>query len=269
MKKTTLYLAGVALVAAAVFSFLRAPLGTPYAEAVTGSVVGSWQLGLEAGRAGRNPQGLAYDGQFLWLVDANFKSINRPRFYKITTGGSIVTSFLAPTLGYPYDANYKGITWDGGYLRLAASGGANGRIYLIDINDPGGDFTYVTVENELPFGTGWEPSQVGAPFVWEVDDKTGKVYRINPATGATEDSFNTDVGTLRRTGGLAYETGADRVWISGYGKNDQIYGYTNAGSFVGSFNAPSTHPMGLTWDGAYLWYVDGCTDYFYKIELTD
>lgn len=273
MKKKTFYLAGAAVTVAAVFSLVRAPLSTPHAEAVTGTVVSSFRVGPTGARDGRNPQGLAYDGQYLWLMDACFKDeynpINVPYFYKITTAGSIAGSFPPPELGYPYDCNYKGLACDAGYLRLAASGGVKGRIYLIDINNPGADPTYITVENELPFGTGWEPSQVGAGYAWEVDNKTGKVYRINPTTGATEDSFNTNVGTLRRPGGLAYESGADRVWISGYGKADQIFGYTAAGSLVGSFDPPSTHPMGLTWDGGYLWYVDGCTDYFYKIELTD
>ena len=267
MKKISVYLAGAALAGAAVFSLVRAPLGTPSAEAVTGTVVSSWCLGMEIFRTARNPQGIAYDGQYLWLVDANFKG-HIPSFFKITKTGSIVTSFPVPTLGEWYDANYKGLGWDGGYLRLAASDGSTGRIYRIPPVE-GASGTFVSVENYQPFGVGWEPSQVGAPYVWEVDNKSGKVYRINPATGATEDSFNTDVGTLRRPGGLAYESGADRVWISGYGKGDKIYGYTAAGSLVGTFNAPSTHPMGLTWDGGYLWYVDGCTDYFYKIELTD
>ncbi len=237
----------------------------------------SFQLGLYE-RSGREPQGLAYDGEYLWLMDAcnmtlgdiQPNPLNIPYIYRLTTNGSIVSSFPPPNFDelepFPpkYNPNTKDLAWDGSRLRLAVSGSDEGRIYKINPASPNPDDWIKLQHTQVPFGVGW-----GGGNIWTVDNKTGTVYRVNPNTGSTISSFETsaEMGTPRKPGGLAYETGADRIWLTGFGKYDKIYGYTTTGSFVKSFDtSPATHPIGLTWDGTYLWLVDGCSDYFYKIQ---
>ena len=63
------------------------------------------------------PQGLAWDGQYLWLAGDN-----QNRIYKLNPStGEVITYFASP------DSDPTGLTWDGQYLWL--TGGSQKRIY--------------------------------------------------------------------------------------------------------------------------------------------
>ena len=64
------------------------------------------------------PTGLAWDGQYLWLVGRS-----NSRIYKLTTDGTVVSYFASPDV-YSY-----GLAWDGQFLWLA--GANNDRIYKL------------------------------------------------------------------------------------------------------------------------------------------
>jgi len=225
---------------------------------------------LEEGRAARNPQGLAWDGTYLWFLDANFQHSKEPYIYKIdfdesSGAGEIISSFVVPGLKY----NQKGLAWDGTYL-LSAAAESGGRIYVIDPSEPG-NATYLSVGPDYPYGLAFEESPFGVSSIWTVDNKEKRVYELSRNTGSTVSSFPIDVGADREPAGLSFD--GTYLWLSAFGKNDKLYGYTKAGSLVGTFTAEPfptggrAHPIGATWDGDYLWYVDGCTDYFYRIQI--
>ena len=270
MKKKSLYLAGAAFAGAAVFAFFAQALLTENAEAVTISEVESFQLPYGAG--GRMCQDLAWDGTYLWCINSDTHG-DAPEILKIyydETGGtgSVEDSFDIP--GGDDTQFHKGLTWDGTYL-LTAWGEYPGRIYIIDPENPGGDVSYLTLSFNLPYGLAYQYVAGGAGYLWTVANDTGYVYQLNRDDGSTVGSINTTphIGAERKPAGLAFD--GEYLWLAAFGKNDRIFQYTTGGSLVDSFPAYTNqpHPTGVTWDddGDYLWYVDCCTDTFYRIKI--
>ncbi len=274
MKKNTFYLAGAALAGAAVFAFFAQALLAENAEAVTISEVESFQLPYGAG--GRMCQGLAWDGTYLWCVNSDTHSgvpeILKIYYDEIGGTGSVEDSFDIPGEDTQF---HKGLTWDGTYL-LTAWGEYPGRIYIIDPENPGGDPNYLTLGFSLPYGLAYHYVEGEAGYLWTVANDSGYIYKLNRDNGSTVSSFNTtsDIGAERKPAGLAFD--GEYLWLAAFGKNDAILQYTTAGSLVESIviedlpgDIERPHPIGVTWndDGDYLWYVDCCTDTFYRIQI--
>ncbi len=117
------------------------------------STTGSWIGTISIPEAGR---GVAFGGGFLWLAGA--------RVYKITLGGSVVTSFKVSTV------NPRGICY------------RNAELWIVDSNigaiahaTTTGSFieSYDTPHN--PYGVTCEGS-----YIWYSDLKSGYVYKMLP-----------------------------------------------------------------------------------------
>lgn len=222
------------------------------AYCAAGSVISSFQLPPETGeqwKSGRASQGLAYDGTYLLYLDVCWEEDFRPTIYELTTSGSIHSSFQAPEIDPPY---HKGLAWDGDNIWVSIAG--EREIWQVD-----GPDAPINTPNDFPYGMTYYDG-----YLYEVDGQDGTVYKIDPDTGATVDSFSGPDVTDDRFFGLAND--GTYLYVGTYGRDDRIYKYTFGGSLVSSFAAPTNHPLGMAYDGTYLWCVDDQTEYFYQFE---
>ena len=88
-------------------------------------------------------------------------------------------------------------------------------------------------------------------YLWNLDATDDKLYKLDPDTGAVEDSFDL-VYTGHEIRGVAYD--GELVW---YGDSDtgEIYGLNpDTGALVTTITAPTgEYIVGLGYDGEYLW----------------
>jgi DNA-binding beta-propeller fold protein YncE len=249
MRNKILYgaVTGVVVILVAVFIWQFIP---ETAHCAPGDVISSFRLDPEQDQMARISQGLAYDGSNILYIDAydwtgNFK----PTIYELTTTGSVVDSWLAPESDPPY---HKGLAWDGENAWVSIAGG-NG-IWKVGSEDPP-----ITTENEFVYGVTYHDG-----YLYVVEAKDGTVYQIDAETKVWVGSFAAPDVTDDKYFGLA--TDGTYLYVSTYGRDDLILKYTIGGSYVSSFNAPCNHPLGLTYDGTYLWCVDDETEKFYQFE---
>ena len=224
------------------------------AYGAAGSVISSFQLPPETGfeyKSGRASQGLAYDGTYLLYLDVCWEGDFRPTIYELTTGGSIYSSYQAPEIDPPY---HKGLAWDGDYVWISKASWTGN--WVMPISPFGGP---ITTPNDFPYDITYYDG-----YIYEVDGAEGTVYKIDVSTGSTVDSFSGPDVTDDRFFGLAND--GTYLYVGTYGRDDRIYKYTFGGSLVSSFAAPTDHPLGLAYDGTYLWCVDDQTEYFYQFE---
>lgn len=94
------------------------------------------------------------------------------------------------------------------------------------------------------------------------DTSTGRIYTIDPNTGAVLSSFSSAF-----VNGLAYD--GTNLWGSS-ATSDSIAQMNPAdGSVIMSFPSPGTGPLGLAFDGTSLWNADWETNLVYQIDPAD
>jgi len=275
MRKLLAGLVGATLAGAVAFFIFGAGLFSNEAGGITIDDVDSFQLPQGGSWNGRICQDLAWDGTYLWVINSDTLPSEDPEILKVYYDegegmGEIVGSFDIPESDPELQ---KGLAWDGTYLLTAWGQYPEGRVYQIDPASPG-SASYVVLDNiAMPYGLAYESSIVSAGYLWTVSNVNNYVYRVSRDGNSIISSFSisSDLGNDRKPGGLTYDADNGYVWIAGFGKSDKLYCYTTAGSLVGSISAQTNrpHPIGVTWDatGEYLWYVDACTDTFYRISL--
>lgn len=188
------------------------------------------------------PSGLTWDGQNFWYVDTAY-------IYKVSSTGIYLDSIINPSVM----ANLKGggLTYDGINLWYADEQSAQ----LFKINPSSKN---ILQQINLPsygesdpngFGLSWDGNNI-----WHSQYLPSKLYKLNSADGAIIDSFTTTAGLL----GIE--------WVSGklYGiRNEQIYKINpTTGVFQDSISWCVPYPLGLTWDGSYLYNVSGQDPFF-------
>ncbi len=221
-----------------------------------------FQLQPESGsREDRISRGLAYDGTYLWYLDDFIKETDwpppygtyiYPTAYKLTTAGSIAGSFTAPGAGPGETTSHTGLAWDGSSIWVSIAGKK-------EIWELGGGDTPISTENWFPY----DMTYYGG-YLYEIDGKSGWVYKINTGTGNTVSSFPGPSVTEEKYFGLAND--GTYMYIGTYGRNPKIYKYTFAGTAETAYAAPCGHPLGLTYDGTDLWCVDDETEKFWRFE---
>ncbi|HEX9916650.1 MAG TPA: transglutaminase domain-containing protein [candidate division Zixibacteria bacterium] len=192
------------------------------------------------------PQGLAYDGAYLWLVDRKTDMI-----YKINPKDeSIIDSIPSP--GYVP----RGLTWDGKNLwcvdaeeNLIYSINPKTRIVEKTISSPASD----------PEGLAWD-----GKYLWIADSKEAKIDQLSTDDGTTITSIPSP---SPYPCGLSFD--GKYLWVSDRARN-MIYMITpDKGEVIVCFDAPGPYTYGLAWDGKYLWNVDYQTDKIYKLKIDD
>lgn len=169
-------------------------------DPATGTVLGSIPP------AGSSPQGLAFDGEFLWQSDVSGRII-----YKLDPAtGQVLAQFPAPG----DTPQPLGMGWDGASLWLADSR-APEKIWELDRS--GGALGNFPAPGASPYGLDWA---VG--FIWVSDNVVGglgTIYKMDPDTGAILASFPCPGGG-GSPNGIAHD--GEHLWIA-VNTNDTIY----------------------------------------------
>ncbi|UCC43509.1 MAG: transglutaminase [Candidatus Zixiibacteriota bacterium] len=192
------------------------------------------------------PQGLTFDGEYLWNVDRKSDMI-----YKIDPqDGSVADSLPAPAY-VP-----RGLAWDG--ERLWCVDAEEQLIYAINPETRVVEKTiYCPVSR--PTGLTWDNGHL-----WLAADRGDRIRKISSEDGTTIESIPAPTS---HAWGLTFD--GTYLWVSDRYK-DMIYMVSPAeGDVVVCFEAPGSHAQGLAWDGSNLWNVDYQSDLIYKLVTDD
>jgi len=114
--------------------------------------------------------------------------------------------------------------------------------------------------SNLPIGLTWDGT-----YLWNADDGTGKIYKIDPSNGNIVKSYNAPEPLPH---GLAWD--GTYLWSSDNSyetkKIYKLYVGTYKLWVVKSFDTPGPNQGDLAWDGTYLWHADSWYDKIYKID---
>jgi len=188
-----------------------------------------------------SPQGLAWDGTYLWTAGENQKKI-----FKIDPiTGTVLTSFS--TTGYP-----RGLAHDGTYLWLVTS-----QEILQKINPATGE-VLTAFTGFRAGGITWDGS-----YLRVTNRNTYTIDKINPSNGSLISSIPFPSG-ITSVPGLAWH--GNNLWVGAW-DNDTIYRVNpDTGLVLGAMPFPDGEPRGLTCDNTGLW----ATGYYYqKIQKID
>jgi Zinc carboxypeptidase len=206
------------------------------------------------------PRGLAFDGTYVNLADANTNLI-----YKLSTADGSVVDAVDPYDNWgASDMDPTGITFIDGDMWLTDEETGikklfNNTSYYRDLDS----FEYFSKGNTSFETPSYNPKGLvyDGTFFWVVDDYNNRLYKINASTGVTVSSCQTP---WSRPNGLAYNGGS--LYISD-NNSDLIYVVNPATCAVtSSYAAPSTGSRGLVHDGTNLWATDSDSDLVYKID---
>jgi sugar lactone lactonase YvrE len=194
----------------------------------------------------RCPQGLTFDGKYLWNVDRRSDQI-----YKIDpAAGAIVDSIATP--GYIP----RGLTWDGKWLWCADA--EEGNICAID---PRTKIVERTISCPVanPTDLAWDGKQL-----WIAGDGEERLNKISSEDGTTISSIP---APTPNAWGLTFD--GTYLWVSDRFK-DMIYMVApETGDVIVAFDSPGPHSCGLAWDGEHLWNCDYETDRIYELTVSD
>ncbi|MBN1212594.1 MAG: transglutaminase [candidate division Zixibacteria bacterium] len=191
------------------------------------------------------PQGLSFDGEYLWNVDRKTDMI-----YKIDPAdGKLLDSLKAP--GY----NPRGLAWDGQKLWLV-----DAEENLIFGINPKTRITENTIYCPVskPYGLTFDGT-----YLWVADDGGDELHRIDRADGTTIKSLKAPTS---HPWGLAFD--GTYLWVSDR-YSDKIYQMTVDGTVINFFDSPGKHTCDLAWDGKFLWNADYQSDRIFKIKIRD
>lgn len=209
-----------------------------------------------------NPEGLAWDGQYLWNSDSNealmqnVGRFSRNQIYQLDpSDGHVVRSFDPPGIGSGTGYYSSGLTWDGQYLWYTAR--HYEKIYRLDPSDG-----HVVYSFSSP-GTGSEGLAWDGQYLWNADLGNTKIYQLDPSDGQVIRSFDSPGSN---PAGLAWD--GQYLWHADW-IEEKIYKLDSSdGQVIQSFDSPGPRPTGLAWDGQYLWNADIHNKKIYKLDVS-
>lgn len=174
------------------------------------------------------PGGLTCDGQSLWASDDGSDEI-----YELDYSGTLLSSFGCPNYG-------EDLAWDGTYLWLSCSDPVfSAQIYCMDRS--GNIVDSIQCPGDDPCGLTYDGSDL-----WNADDMTGRIYRLDPDGGnfIQLPPFNLDY--------LAFD--GTLFWANDAGQS-LICGFDGTGTVSASFPYPCDDIGGLEWMDGSLWVL--------------
>jgi len=209
---------------------------------------------------GPSPQGLAWDGEFLWNSDNSTDTI-----YKLNpSDGSVVSSFDSP------GSDSRGLTWDG--ENLWAVEGEEVTIYKLNPADGDTlsslhlDISHADTDTVTLSGLAWDGSHLFYSYFIMRDGSytySCKIQRINPINGEIDVIDCFDIAPdLTFDGNSLWHTKFNYPNNGLVKKREMPYYIETAYSWIQGY-----FPTGLTWDGTYLWLADDEADSLYQIEV--
>jgi len=183
---------------------------------------------------GPNPQGLAYDGTYVWNLDQTDHVI-----YQIDPATKSVLGSVPTPTDDPEDF-YTGLAWDGESFWVAG--------YKMAFNEETAEY------------------EVSNPSLYQMDVIT---LAATATTSETMTSVVTQTVPLgeeyQRPLGLAYD--GDNLWISTY-NSSQIWKMDLETMQIAETGKPSPDngTYGMTWDGLYLWVGSWYSPYILQLD---
>jgi hypothetical protein len=192
------------------------------------------------------PQGLTFDGQYLWTVDRMSDMM-----YRIDPGsGNVLDSVTSP--GYVP----RGLTWDGQWLWSIDA--EEELIYAVDPKT-GIMERAIYCPVGRPAGLTWD-----GQYLWIAADRNKELHQISPEDGTT---IKTIPSPTRNSTGLTFD--GNYLWVADRFKNKIFMVTPGDGAVIITLDAPGPHAWGLAWDGENLWNADYQTDLIYKLVVDD
>ncbi len=197
------------------------------------------------------PNGLAWDGNYLWLLGGHYDT-----FYKINTGGSVISSF---TPSEPGGFNGDGAAFDGTNLwgMFLESTASPGEVYEYTTSG-----TYVSsfmCPEIYHFGMTWDGNNL-----WVSCRGSQVIYEMSKE-GIVLSSFSiphTNPGDMAWNGTHLFYTAKD---------DKLIVEVTTDGIIVDTYDVTTISsdmkPTALTFDGSNFWVSDQEHDIIYEVEL--
>jgi len=178
------------------------------------------------------PRDLTWDGSTLWLIDeATDKLYSLNKF-----SGSVIRSLNSPL------PQASGLIYDGSGLWVAS----HKSTYLVKINIISGEILRrVNLQKGRITSLAFDNEKL-----WGYDKLSNTIYRLDQESGEILKSINNPGFSL---GGLEYFN--DSLWISDP-DNFSIYQLSPDGTPQAAYSAPGQSPLGITFDGYYVWNVD-------------
>lgn len=203
------------------------------------------------------PEGIAFDGKYLWVVDLNLDANLMPTIYQINPeDGKIVSFFPAPG-EFP-----EGLSFDGHYLwnidLNVKSDTVGPLIYKINLDLKNATVALPTPElhpESIPTGIAWD-----GKYLWCADANTHNIFKIDSLSGRVIYKFE---APAKYPSGIAFNE--EFLWMSSI-FTQRIYKIDpKNGRVVYSFRHPGTYPYGLAFEGKYLWSGDYLNNTLYKM----
>lgn len=228
------------------------------AVAATGDVVLSFPSSFPS------PDGLLWDGTFLWATDCSTSRID-----KVDPATGAVVDSIDVT-----GVNSDELAWDGAAMwvsdhtdtEMPGMGAPPPRIYRVDpvtatvlasLEAPG--------QSKYPMGMAWDGTSL-----WNVDPWDGRIFQLDPATGAIKRSIPSPASGAC---GLTWDGAC--LWLTDAATNGRVYHLDAAtGEVIREFAGPGGdghQSTGVAWDGRNLWVHDEATGRakIYKLEIED
>lgn len=167
-------------------------------------------------------------------------------------GGTVI--HVIPCSQYP-----GGLTWDGQHLWLGST--SSGQLRTIDKIDPVTGAVLKSIPEPRPEaaaeirGLAWD-----GDYLWVYRERFGSstpdrwdyIYRMD-TTGVVLDSIRSPFEDY--TGGMAW--GDSSLWLSQYNPPNVIHRVNpNTGAIEQTINAVGEQPMGVAWDGQFVWAAE-------------
>jgi len=194
---------------------------------------------------GECPQGLTFDGEYLWNIDRKSDMIYRVDPQSGHVDDSLVTPGFVP----------RGLTWDG--KRLWCIDAEEELIYAVNPQTR-------IIEKSIycpvgrPMGLAWD-----GRYLWLAADRNEEIHQISPEDGTT---IKTIPAPTRNSTGITFD--GTCLWVADRYK-DMIFMVTpEEGEVIISLDAPAPHAWGLAWDSQNLWNADYQSDRIYKIDVS-
>jgi len=202
----------------------------------------------------------------LWLTESDMDSL-----YSIRIADSTTILKKWNTHNIAAGQNPQGLAFDGTNIWLCAAG-SDKKIYKLNTSD-----TVLSAISSIPGptsagtlrGIAWYDSSLWVT-VSGLSGNSGKIYRVNPSTGAVQDSVNTpgiEPRAVVFANGIMYTNDATL---------DSLYIYDGAAwKSVFQTPIPSTVPVtsanrlatGLAWDGTNFWIANSNGNYDYIMQV--
>ena len=220
------------------------------AGAGLGDVLASWETPYPS----RDFNGIAYDGEYVWVKH----SLSDTQWvFRCTKTGSVVAEIAFP---YPAPAYHSyGLTFDGAYLWTIY------HYWHIPYYD---DYRKYTT-------TGSYAGGFSRPYIWGSEALTwdGQYIFTEFPMGGDPAAKYTTTGSLIASFPMPVRICSDiayyrrQLWY--YGGGGFVYGVTLNGSVTASFPAPGGRCNSAAFDGEYLWTLgaNSYPQYVYKVDI--